>query len=57
VQGALNAADSTKARDEWIKQKMDTRKYKSSELYGSPRDPALRKEMDDYIKAHQPPKQ
>jgi 4-hydroxy-4-methyl-2-oxoglutarate aldolase len=53
----LNAADSTKARDEWIKQKMDTRKYKSSELYGSPRDPALRKEMDDYIKAHQPPKQ
>src|SRR5580693_6046116 len=57
VEPALAAADSTKARDEWIKQKMDTRKYKSSDLYGSPRDPALRKEMDDYIKAHQPPKQ
>lgn len=57
VQDALKAADSTRARDEWIKQKMDTRKYKSSELYGTPRDPALRKEMEDYIKAHQPPKQ
>jgi 4-hydroxy-4-methyl-2-oxoglutarate aldolase len=57
VQASINAADSTKARDEWIKQKMDLRKYKSSELYGTPSDPALRKEMDDYIKAHQPPKQ
>jgi 4-hydroxy-4-methyl-2-oxoglutarate aldolase len=56
VQPALDAADSTRARDEWIKQKMDTRQYKSSDLYGTPRDPALRKEMDDYIKAHQPAK-
>lgn len=57
VQAAVDAADSTKARDEWIKQKMDTRQYKSSDLYGTPRDPALRKEMDDYIKAHSTPKQ
>ena len=48
---------STMARDEWIKSKMDLRKYKSSELYGRPSDPALRKEMEDYIKAHQPPQQ
>src|SRR6478672_2085112 len=27
VQASLDAADSTMARDEWIKQKMDTRKY------------------------------
>jgi regulator of RNase E activity RraA len=52
VQASLDAADSTRARDEWIKQQMDTRQYKSSDLYGTPRDPALRKEMDDYIKAH-----
>ena len=52
VQPALDAADGTRARDEWIKQKMDTRQYKSSDLYGTPRDPALRKEMDDYIKSH-----
>ncbi len=57
VQASIDAADRTKARDEWIKQKMDLRKYKSSELYGTPSDPALRKEMDDYIKTHTPPKQ
>ena len=56
VQASLDAAASTMARDEWIKQKMDTRKYKSSDLYGTPRDPELRKEMDEYIKTHQPPK-
>lgn len=53
VKASIEAAESTKARDEWIKQKMDTRKYKSSDLYGRPRDPALAKEMDDYIKARQ----
>jgi 4-hydroxy-4-methyl-2-oxoglutarate aldolase len=56
VQASLDAAASTMARDEWIKQKMDTRKYKSSDLYGTPRDPDLRKEMEEYIKTHQPPK-
>ena len=57
VQASIDAAAGTQARDEWIKQKMDLRQYKSSDLYGTPRDPALRKELDDYIKAHQPPKQ
>ena len=36
VKDAIDAAQSTKARDEWIKSKMDLRKYKSSELYGRP---------------------
>jgi regulator of RNase E activity RraA len=57
VKDAIDAAQSTMARDEWIKSKMDLRQYKSSELYATPKDPALRKEMEDYIKAHQPPKQ
>jgi regulator of RNase E activity RraA len=57
VKDALDAAASTTARDEWIKQKMDLRKYKSSELYGRPSDPALAKELDDYVKTHQPVKQ
>jgi 4-hydroxy-4-methyl-2-oxoglutarate aldolase len=52
VKASVEAAASTKARDEWIKQKMDLRQYKSSDLYGRPKDPALAKEMDDYIKAH-----
>src|SRR5580765_6714309 len=53
VKDAIQAAESTSARDEWIKSKMDLRKYKSSELYGRPSDPALLKEMEDYIKSHQ----
>src|SRR6476620_597126 len=53
VKGAIDAAQSTKARDEWIKSKMDLRRYKSSELYGRPQDPALLKEMEEYIKTHQ----
>jgi len=42
------------ARDEWIKKKMDQRQYKSTELYGV-RDPALLKEMEEYVKTHRPP--
>jgi 4-hydroxy-4-methyl-2-oxoglutarate aldolase len=57
VKDAIAAAQSTKARDEWIKSKMDLRQYKSSDLYGRPRDPALLKEMEEYIKTHQPPKE
>jgi 4-hydroxy-4-methyl-2-oxoglutarate aldolase len=57
VKDAIDAAASTMARDEWIKQKMDLRKYKSSELYGRPSDPALAKELDDYVKAHPAKKQ
>jgi 4-hydroxy-4-methyl-2-oxoglutarate aldolase len=53
VKDAIEAAASTKARDEWIKQKMDLQQYKSTDLYGTPKDPALKKEMEDYIKAHQ----
>jgi 4-hydroxy-4-methyl-2-oxoglutarate aldolase len=52
VKPALEAAESTKARDEWIKKKMDLRQYKSSDLYGRPRDPALAKELDEYIETH-----
>ena len=42
VKDALEASESTKARDEWIKSKMDTRQYKSGDLYGRaerPRSP------------------
>src|SRR5262249_24398178 len=57
VKDAIDAAESTMARDEWIKQKMDLKKYKSSELYGRPSDPALAKELDEYVKTHKPQKQ
>jgi 4-hydroxy-4-methyl-2-oxoglutarate aldolase len=53
VEDSIAAAENTMARDEWIKSKMDLRKYKSSELYGRPSDPALQKELDEYIKSKQ----
>jgi regulator of RNase E activity RraA len=51
VKPVVEAAEAQQARDEWIKQKFDTGKYKSSEIYGRPTDPQLRKEMEEYIKS------
>jgi 4-hydroxy-4-methyl-2-oxoglutarate aldolase len=53
VEPIVTSFESTQARFEWIKKKLDEGKYKSSEIYGRPRDPALVKEMEDYIKARQ----
>jgi regulator of RNase E activity RraA len=46
----VNAADTTHVHDEWTRKKFDEGKYKSSEIYGSPRDPALRQEYQEYLK-------
>jgi len=53
VDGIVSSFESTQSRFEWIKKKFDERKYKSSEIYGRPRDPELVKEMEDYIKSKQ----
>jgi regulator of RNase E activity RraA len=53
VEEIVTSFDSTRARYEWIKKKFDERKYKSSEIYGRPRDPQLRQEMEEYIKSKQ----
>lgn len=50
VSEVLDKADETRIHDEWTKKKFDEGKYKSAEIYGSPRDPALKKEYDDYLK-------
>jgi 4-hydroxy-4-methyl-2-oxoglutarate aldolase len=49
VQAVLDRADETHIHDEWTKQKFDEGKYKSQEIYGSPRDPALKKEYEAYL--------
>lgn len=46
----VNSADTTHIHDEWTRKKFDEGKYKSSEIYGSPRDPALKQEYADYLK-------
>jgi len=50
VTEVLDRADITRIHDEWTKKKFDEGKYKSSEIYGSPRDPALKEEYDAYLK-------
>ena len=49
VQAVLDRADETHIHDEWTKQMFDTGKYKSQEIYGTPRDPALKKEYEAYL--------
>ena len=46
----LDRADTTHIHDEWTRKMFDAGKYKSSEIYSSPKDPALRKEYEDYLK-------
>ena len=45
----LDRADETHIHDEWTRKKFDENKYKSSEIYGSPKDPALQKEYKEYL--------
>ena len=50
VQEIVDRADETHIHDEWTKKKFDEGKYKSREIYGSPGDPALKKEYEEYLK-------
>ena len=42
-------ADDTHIHDEWTKKKFDEGKYKSSDIYGSPREESLKKEYKEYL--------
>ena len=50
VKDLLDRADEIHIHDEWTKKKFDEGKYKSSEIYGSPSDPKLKQEYQDYLK-------
>jgi len=50
AQVVVDNADTIHIHDEWTRMKFDEGKYKSSEIYGSPKDPALRREYEDYLK-------
>jgi regulator of RNase E activity RraA len=52
VQKVLTNADTTHIHDEWTQDKFlhETAKYKSSDVYGSPRDPKLKAEYAEYLK-------
>ena len=46
----LDRADEIHIHDEWTKKKFSEGKYKSSEIYGSPKDPKLIQEYQEYLK-------
>jgi 4-hydroxy-4-methyl-2-oxoglutarate aldolase len=46
----LDNADVVHIHDEWTRKKFAEGKYSSKEIYSSPRDPALRKEYEEYLK-------
>jgi 4-hydroxy-4-methyl-2-oxoglutarate aldolase len=48
VEEVIASAKTQRLRDEWVKGKFDLGKYKSSEIYGRPTDPALLKEFLEY---------
>ena len=48
VEEILKKADETHIHDEWTKNKFMTGKYKSSDLYPTPRDPEMKKEYEEY---------
>jgi 4-hydroxy-4-methyl-2-oxoglutarate aldolase len=49
VKQVLDRADELHVHDEWTKKKFDEGKYKSAEIYGSPKDPALKEEYKKYF--------
>ncbi|MCC6859220.1 MAG: dimethylmenaquinone methyltransferase [Bryobacterales bacterium] len=50
VKDILDRADETHIHDEWTRRKFDEGRYKSSEIYGSPSDPKLKAEYQEYLK-------
>ena len=50
VKEVLERADEIRVHDEWTKKKFAEGKYKSSEIYGSPKDPKLKAEYGEYLK-------
>jgi len=50
VNQILDRADEIHIHDEWTKMKFDEGKYKSSDIYSSPKDPKLQKEYQEYLK-------
>jgi 4-hydroxy-4-methyl-2-oxoglutarate aldolase len=52
VKEVVDKAQVTHIHDEWTKMKFNTGKYRSSDIYPSPHDPALKQEYEEYLKAH-----
>lgn len=49
VQQTVDSADIVHIHDEWTRKMFATGKYKSTEIYSTPKDPELKKEYDEYL--------
>jgi regulator of RNase E activity RraA len=56
LQGMIDSAQITHIHDEWTRMKFAERKYKSTDVYSRPRDPALLKEYEEFLKQKLGPK-
>jgi|SRR5579872_4667883 len=50
VKEIVDRAERTHIHDEWTKMMFDTGKYKSSDIYPSPKDPELKRQYEEYLK-------
>lgn len=50
VEEVVKQGEIKQIHDEWTKAKLLTGKYKSSDLYPTPADPALKREYEEYLK-------
>ena len=50
VKDVLDRADEIRIHDDWTKKKFAEGKYKSSEIYSTPKDPKLVQEYQEYLK-------
>ncbi|MBZ5495628.1 MAG: dimethylmenaquinone methyltransferase [Acidobacteriia bacterium] len=50
VQALVDNAIITHIHDEWTRMKFDQNKYKSTDIYSSPKDPALIQEYEEFLK-------
>jgi regulator of RNase E activity RraA len=50
VEEIVHNADILHIHDEWTRMMFKTGKYKSSEIYSSPKDPELKKQYQEYLK-------
>lgn len=50
VEEVISSARTQRLRDRWIKSKFDLGKYKSGEIYSQPTDPALLKELQEFLR-------
>lgn len=57
LKGLVDTAQTTHLHDEWTRKKFEEGKYKSTDIYGRPTDPALIKEYEEFLKSRRPKQQ